>query len=155
MYNFVKQNKSSPYASHVHDYLKTLKSKGYKDCAQLYKDMYGWKLNLVAVNSNSSDYTTKASSVTRYTSYLHFNFELQGGPPGEKITMYHTITWPSGYTNRADWTWDNISRGRTFGCEWPNGPYATSDNPQKGYLTIKVYNKATGELLGSGSILLL
>ena len=133
------------------EYLKALKKAKYKDSADLYDDLFSWKVTLVAVNSNPNDYTTKADSVNKNVGYLHFQFKLEGGGPGERINVTHTVVWPGGSTSKSKWHWEKEYSGSQFGCEWDNGPYH-GYRSRTGTLTIKVYNKDTKEYLGKGSI---
>ena len=135
----------------TYSYLKDLKALGYKDSGDLYKTLYAWSVELVAFNTSKNDSTTILSSVSRKCSYLHFSFELSGGPPGEKITLSHKYYWPGGGSSYAQWYWEGLSRGYSFGAEWPDG-FSNPSNMSTGTMTVKIYNKATGELLGEASI---
>ena len=112
--------------------------------------MTAWKVELIAVNADEKDNKTIKQSLSRYSDYLHFSFRVSGGVPGEKITLTHSIVWPDGHTTRSSWHWENVRNGEMIGCEWSHGLFSSSGTA--GNLTIKVYNKATGELLCEASI---
>ena len=134
----------------TYKYLKSLKKVKYEDSVKLYDELFAWKITLEAVNTNSSDYRTLLKSVKSTTNYIHFSFKLEGGGPGEKINLSHTVVWPGGYTDKGKWYWENKASGNTFGIEWPDGLY---DPPGvSGTMTIKIYNKDTKEYIGKGSI---
>ena len=135
----------------TYNYLKSLKKAKYQDSAKLYDELFGWKVTMVAVNSNPDDYYSISYSVDKDVNYLHFQFKLEGGGPGEKVTLTHTVVWPGGSTIKSKWYWENKASGNQFGCEWDKGPYH-GYRSRSGTLTIKVYNKETKEYLGKGSI---
>ncbi len=132
-------------------YLSDLKRAGYKDSAAIYKELYAWKVTLVAVNTSSTDDKTIRTSVSRNCSYLHFVFEISGGPPNEKISLSKRIYWPDGSVTGSEWYWEDYYSGWTCGIQWSDGLY-NGPNGATGTLTIRVYNKATGEYLGEGSV---
>lgn len=132
----------------TYEYLNELKDVGYKDSDKLYKELYSWKVTLCAVNSRSNDYKTISKEVNR-NDYCHFQFRLTGGIPGEKISLKHTVIWPNGEKKNADWYWEDVKVGDSFGLEWSSG---LNYSGSKGTLQIKVYNKKTGELIGNGSV---
>lgn len=148
-YGYVLTHKNNTDTT-TYCYLKKLKAMGYKDARDIYNSLYAWSVKLVAFNTSRNDDTTISSSVSRYCSYLHFSFELLGGPPGEEITLTHRIYWPSGSVSYSDWYWEDKRRGYTFGAYWDG--FTNPSNVDTGTMTVKVYNKATGELLGEASI---
>ena len=148
-YGYVTTHKNNTDTT-TYSYLKDLKALGYKDTKDIYSSLYAWSVKLVAFNTSENNETTISSSVSRYCSYLHFTFELLGGPPGEKITLTHRVYWPNGSVNYSDWYWEDERRGYTFGAYWDG--FTNPSNVATGTMTVKVYNKATGELLGEASI---
>lgn len=151
MYAYVTEHYNNKDQT-TYEYLLALKKNGFKDSAQLYKDLYTWTIKLVSVTTSDRDYTTLLRSVDRNTDFLRFVFKLNGGPPGESITLSHTVFWPNGGIVRENWYWENMHRGDTCVCQWDNGPYSDSSTAWAGILTVKVYNKTTGEYLGEGSV---
>ena len=131
----------------TYKYLEELKDAKYKDSKEIYKSLYAWSVKLVAFNTDENDYKTILSSVSRKTKYLHFEFVIQGGPPGQTITLTHKTYWPNGSTRTSKWYWENERRGNTIGAYWDDGFYTGT-----GTMKIKVYNKKTGDFLGEASI---
>ncbi len=154
MYNYVTTHRKNTDVK-TYEYLKVLKKegkKGYKDSAEIYKSLFAWNVELVALNTKIDDISTIERSISKKADYLHFIFRLSGGPPNGKITMTHTVIWPSGGKTKASWDWENYTAGETFGCAWGTGPYSDVSNAKAGILTIRVYDKETGDFLGEGSV---
>lgn len=131
---------------------KELKKLNYKDSVKIYKNLFGWKVTLTSFNSKKDDYTTILSSVSRYVDYLHFEFDLEGGGPGETVTLGQRLIWPNGATRVMDWYWEDMKAGDNVGAEWGNGPYTDPDSGSVGNLTIQVFIKGTNEVIGEATI---
>lgn len=131
----------------TYQYLVDLKSTGYKDADTIYDELYTWTV-IGGINTKQNDYNTHQPSISKYCSYLHCWLYLDGGTPGEEITLTHTTIYPDGEVRESSWDWENQGDGDTFSAEWINGLYDTPQYGDTGTLTIKVYNKKTGELLG-------
>lgn len=140
-YQFVLANYNN-WNINTYEFLKLLRSANYKDCAQLYTDVYKWKITLVAVNTKESDYTTILESIPLKTDYLHMQFRISGGEPMKKLTISHEVKYPSGSISKSDWNWENISSGDEFGFEWPGGL-----DIKKGTLVVNFYDASDGGLL--------
>ncbi len=136
----------------TYSYLTDLKAAGYKDSKEIYASLYRWTVTMVAVSDNEDDDTSKMSSITRYCGYLHMQFKLSGGPPEQSVTLKHVTVFPDGHTENGTWYWEDKWSGSTFGIEWPEGLYNSPSRGATGTLTVKVYDKATGEYLGEGSV---
>lgn len=136
----------------TYKYLKELKSIKYKDSSDIYSSLYKWSIEFIAVNTDPDDWTTKVKSVSRYCDYLHMQFKLTGGPPGETVTLSHRTYFPNGKVSYGTWYWENEYAGSTFGVQWENGLYSNPSNGVAGTLTIKIYVKGTGEYVGEASI---
>lgn len=128
-------------------YLEELKEAKYKDSKEIYKSLYAWSVELVALNTDENDYKTILSSVSRKNKYLHFEFVVQGGPPGESINIIDKVYWPDGSVSKSDWYWENQRRGNTIVLYWDDGFYTGT-----GTMKVKVYHKKTGDFLGEASI---
>lgn len=137
-------------------FLKELKQINYKESKKMYELYYAYSVSLVAVNTNRNDNETISISVARNCPYLHFEFQLSGGPPAggevEFLTLTHRVYWPNGGVDYSSWEWDNLLSGETFGCYWEG--FDNPGNIPTGKVTIKVYNKTNGEYLGEGSVYL-
>lgn len=136
----------------TYEFLKDLKSDGYLNSKDIYSELYKWYIELVCVNTNPDDYTTSLRSVDKYCDYLHFQFKLYGGTPGEKITLKHRTIYPDGEVYYSDWYWEDQMDGYTFGVEWSNGVYSDPYHGPAGTFTIKIYDKKTGDYIGEASI---
>lgn len=150
-YGYVLSNKNRSNKT-TYNYLEDLKSVGYKDSKSIYADLYQWYIEVKCVNTNPDDFSTTVRSVDKYCDYLHFQFILHGGTPGEEVTLSHRTYYPDGQVYYSDWYWENKKDGNQFGCEWSNGVYSDPYHGSAGTFTIKIYNKKTGELIGEASI---
>ncbi len=147
-YGYVETHKSNS-DSVTYSYLKDLTAINYKDSKEIYKTLYAWSVKLICFNTDPDDYKTIQSSVSRRCSYLHYAFELHGGPLREPITLTNRVYWPNGSVVYSDWDWKDVVRGDGFGAEWPEG---LDDNTARGDMVVKIYNKATGECIGEATI---
>lgn len=148
-YCYVEDNLNN-YDRTTFQYLKELKSKYYKDSADIYEDLYDWKVTVVAVNSSEDDTTTNKESISKYRA-VYFHIELEGGEPGESIRLQAKATLPNGRTDEY-----------TFNNEWYDGGsgwygyyegiYAYPEYGDTGNMQCRFYNYSTGELLGIGSV---
>lgn len=145
-YGYVLANKDSNNRT-TYIYLEGLKEAKYKDSKEIYESLYAWSVELVALNTDENDYKTILSSVSRKNKYLHFEFVVQGGPPGQRITLTHKTYWPDGDVTNSKWYWENVRRGDTIGVYWDDGFYTGT-----GTMKVKIYHKKTGDFLGEASI---
>lgn len=143
-YILANQDNSNTY---THIYLKELKAASYKDCDQIWDELYAWKVTLKNFNTTSDDYYSNLSYLPTSSSYLHMFFYLTGGEPGETVTIYHKEQWPGGLESKSDWNWENYSNGDVPGIQWSNGVTASA-----GTYIIKFYNAADDSCIGSVSI---
>ena len=148
-YGYVTQHKNNNDET-TYQYLLELKGSYYKDAAKLYDDLYDWKVTGI-ISTKSSNYTSHESTISKYCNYLHCWFEIEGGTPGEKVDLTHTVIYPDGDVVESDWHWEGEYDGSGFGCEWDGGLYEYPEYGRTGTLTIKIYNLDTGELLGTVS----
>lgn len=153
-YQYIKKEISSPDLYRFYDedtrqyiYMTELYKIDYKDSAQIYNDLYEWRVELECFNTDEDNYYTIASSIPRRGNYLHYSFNVTGGLPGETINLTHSTQWPGYREEFSDWHWLD-TYGRQWGevgCEWPDG----YSNSYSGTLIIRIYNLDTGELMAT------
>ncbi|MBR5135169.1 MAG: hypothetical protein IKV35_06185 [Clostridia bacterium] len=146
MYLYVTK-KGDHSDSTTYEYLQELIEDDYKDCEEIADTMYKWRITLRYVNT-TPDSTKTIDSIPLDCDYLYMSFMLQGGKPGETITVYHETQWPSEKAYKSDWTWDDVSDYSYLGCEWSEG-ITTS---KKGTFYIHFYNAETHERIETISI---
>lgn len=129
-------------------FLTTLKDEGYEDTADIYKELYSWKVELFA-NSDADDTTSKKTSISKYDPVI-FHYEVTGGPLSGGTKLKFRATFPDGgadssttdYTSSYGWVgW--------FGYE--NGLYNNASQGPTGTMTLKVYDE-NNNLIGEISI---
>ena len=145
-YGYVKENYNNDDQT-TYEYLKELKAQNYKDSAELFKDLYKWKVKLKYLNTKSEDYSTTVDAIPQKISFLHYGFELTGGEPGESATFYFKSSWPGEQIYKSSWYWENYVSGAELGCEYSEGVTSSS-----GTVTFEIYNKENDEFIGSTSI---
>ena len=94
----------------TYQYLVELKEQGYRDAKKLYDDLYHWRA-MVTANMLRDDYVTD-ENYFEVGDIFYFYVFLQGGYPGEEITLkamvtdskgtvewkfYNSFTWKNGY----------------------------------------------------------
>ena len=150
MYTYVLAHKNNGDKT-TYEYLKELVKYNYQDSKSLYDELYEWRASLVYFNNDKNDLSSDMTSVSKTTPYLHAEFSLSGGPPGESVTLTHKLYWPNGAVTISDWYWENQRRATYFGIEWPDG----LDYSKTGDLIIRIYVKSTGEEIGHARIKLI
>ena len=90
-YAYVKANKNRNDNT-TYAYLTDLKSAGYSDAKTIYNELYGWKLEIYAVN-NSEKSSSNMSSISRYDN-VYFHYKVTGGPPGGELKFSFSGNMP-------------------------------------------------------------
>ena len=147
-YQYVKANKSRTDTT-THTYLKDLKSAKYKDSEDIFKELYAWKLEVVAVNSDPDDEKTNKTSISVYDP-VFFHFKVTGGEPGAETTLKVKRYIPSGDTGWYTFTWD-IYDGAESWYGWENGVYTNPAYGTRGTLKVEFYDEG-GNKIGEGTV---
>ena len=152
MYAYVLENKNSDDMS-TYEYLKELKKYDYQQSKSIYEELYKWSVTVEVANASELDLTSIVTRVSKTAPYFQFWLRLEGGPPGEKVTLTHKTYWPDGSVYGSDWYWEDKKRGDFLTIEWPDGLY----DPRYatvGDLILRIYVKSTGEFIGQASVTL-
>ncbi|MBO5891449.1 MAG: TIR domain-containing protein [Oscillospiraceae bacterium] len=147
-YQYVKANKSRTDTT-TYTYLKDLKSAKYKDSADIFKELYAWKLEVVAVNSDPDDEKTNKTSISVYDP-VFFHFKVTGGEPGAETTLKVKRYMPSGETGWYTFTWD-VYNGAESWYGWENGVYTNPAYGTRGTLKVEFYDE-DGNKIGEGTV---
>ncbi len=127
----------------IFDYLKELKNTNYKDSVNLYKKLYDWKIEVVAVNSSKDDTKKDQDSIKR-NKPIYFHIELSGGEPQASVRISVKDSFSNG--NSEDYTFvKKWADGSTGYYGWPNGLSTT------GTLRCYFYDE-DGNIIGAGSV---
>lgn len=147
-YQYVLSHKNNDDTT-TYSYLNDLTKANYKNASSIFSELYDWKIEIIAVNSDEEDLTKNMTSISKYQPvYIHF--KLIGGTPGASIKPYIKYTRPDGTTGTYTWS---------YYCEeeeicWYNW-YYTSPNSgtPEGNLTINFYrNTYSNELIGTVTV---
>ena len=143
-YLYVLSHKNSKNTT-THEYLKELKAAKYKDSAALFKELYAWKVTIVA-NQYETNSTQDRTSLSRYDTW-YFHISLSGGEPNAEVQLKYVGYFPDGsaYSGKWDSKW---------GDGWTGSCYFWYNNPgygQKGTFKLKIYD-SKGNLLAEKSI---
>ena len=144
-YAYVSTHKNNSNTT-TYEYLKDLKSSGYKDSKNIYNSLYAWSVTIV-MNDLENNSTTNKTSISKYSNF-YCHITLSGGPPNEGIELKYSMSFPDGDWHSDSWEgkWYSGSTGKCWGY------YETPAYGATGTFRVKVYNKSTGELLGEASI---
>lgn len=148
-YQYVLDHKNNDDTT-TSSYLSDLKKANYKDSSSIYSELYDWKIEIIAINSDPES-TKNATSISKYDPvYIHFR--LTGGLPNARIEPYVKFTLPNG--NTGTHTWDYYCHeGDTLWFGWADGIYNTPANGTEGVLIVNFYrNTYTNEIIGSATI---
>ena len=144
MYSYVLANKNNTNRI-TYDFLTTLRNYNYKESSKIYESLYSWKAKII-INDSETNSSIKKASLSRYdTVYCHIT--LQGGPPGEEVSVRAVSRWPDGGGTTVNWDNDKWRRGHS-GCAyfWLDYP----DTAVKGTFKISFY--AGSALAGEASV---
>lgn len=141
-YAYVSDNRDR-FNPTTYQYLSELMKTGYKDSGEIYRSLYGWRLTIIINNQENDDVTPSDVDRTE-TAYAHIH--CAGGAPGEDLKIRIETTWPNGSL-----TEQNIDVVLRDG-DSRYAPYALEEPSRwsPGKLTVRVFNAATGELIGEG-----
>ena len=118
------------------EYLSDLRKANYKDSVAIFSELYSWKIEIIAVNSDPNS-TQNKTSISKYDPvYVHFR--VTGGTPNGSFKPYVTYTLPnkkSGSTEFDDYYYD----GYTGWFGWGEGIYSEPKYGQEGTLTLTFY----------------
>lgn len=78
----------------IYEYLCELKDNSYKDCEEIYNDLYKWNVKSI-VNLSEDDKETDVQEVDRMDD-VYFHLFMTGGYPGEQKPMSLTVSTNKG-----------------------------------------------------------
>lgn len=130
-------------------YLKELKEAKYKDSAEIFREVYAWKITVTAVNSDENDTKTNFEYMDMYVP-VYFHIKLSGGEPGEETQLKAVST-----------TGDGVTKEYTFSDYWSDGwtgwfkrtTGLSTGVAVQGKLTVKFYD-GEGNYIGEGSVII-
>lgn len=118
----------------------------YPGIQEIYDEYYAWHVNIIA-NTSEDDLSNDVSTVSRKDT-VYFHSTLSGGEPSEQIELYYEVTWPSGskqvYNLNQKW-----SSGSTITARFQ---YSIPLFGSEGKFTFRLFDRSTGEVLGSDSV---
>jgi len=112
-YNYVCSHRSRSDST-TSKYLDDLVSVNYSDSKTIYKDLYAWKMEVVAIN-NSSTSTANYSSVSKNSNW-YYHLKLTGGPEGGSTYITCKGYFPNGSTtgSTTDYKWYSGETGEWY-----------------------------------------
>lgn len=144
-YGYISTHKSSESFT-TYLYLKNLKDIGYKDSADIFKELYAWKATIVANDSETNE-TKRMSPLSKYGNW-YFHIKLTGGEPNANTTVKYIGCFPDGSTSSGKWDAGSWADGYSGTC------WFYYDNPaygRQGTFTIKVMD-GSGNVIGEKSV---
>ena len=147
MYAYVKANMDNQDDT-TYNYLRELKDNYYKDSATIYKDLYDWKIKIVAWNSDKDSKVNK-SSISKYDP-VYCHIELSGGTPDDESRIYVSGTLPNGefFEFLFDENWEDGWYG-WYG--WEESIYVNPEYGASGTLKVSFFDD-DNNLIGSGKL---
>ena len=88
------------------------------------------------------------SSIDYLNHYFQLDFEVTGNFEGT-VDLKHRVTYPDGYTNTANWAWENVKSGETCGVEWDSGFANIYGGHGEGTVKIDIINVETNKSIGT------
>ena len=133
----------------THKYLKDLKAAQYKDSADIFEELYAWKAEIIAINSDPDDVKTYKTSISVYDP-VYFHIKITGGEPGAEVTLTRKTIYPDGDTYETKWDWA-AQNGTITWVGWDTGIYQKPAYGTRGTLTLQIYDE-NGNMIGEGSV---
>lgn len=147
-YRYVEDNLDN--SNHTtFDYLKELKYENYKDSAEIYEDLYEWKIEVFAWNSSENG-TTDNSSISKYKA-IYCHFRLKGGIPGGSTRVSYTVKRPNGNNDDRDYFDFDMYDGSEAWWGFPDGLYAYPEYGSAGTVSVLFYDE-DNNLIGTDSV---
>jgi len=146
-YQYVMNNMNNN-DSRTYEYLSELKKSNYKNSADIYDDLYEWKVTMIAINSSEYDETTDKNSISKYDT-VYFHFRLSGGKPNESIRIKVTDIPPNGVAD--DYFFDEVWEDGDI--LWYSWGYNDPEYGSAGTLQCRFYDE-DDNLIGVGSVYL-
>ncbi len=143
-YGYVKENKNNDDYT-TFEYLKSLKKDNYKDSAKIYKQLYDWKMEVIAVNTNNNDTVTNMSSLSIY-SPVYVHFKLTGGTPDDATYIYTEVTLPDGEVQPGASDFE-MSDGDIKNFGWANRMFDRPQNAPTGQVSV-VFKDENNNVIG-------
>ena len=122
----------------TYECLKNLKANYYKDSAEIFDELYTWKVTVTAINSSQYDESTNYSTLVGLRP-VYFHYKLTGGEPNEKIIVNFTIYYLDGDTDDGNSSWE-MWDGATNYVGWSTGPYSRMSHGTAGDFAIRFYD---------------
>lgn len=117
-------------------YLSDLRKANYKDSGAIFSELYSWKIEFVAANSDPNS-TQNKTNISKYDPvYIHF--VITGGAPNATITPYVTYKLPNGKTGTYEWDY-YCKEGDALWYGWSEGIYSDPQYGKEGTLTLTFY----------------
>ena len=117
-------------------YLSDLRKANYKNSGEIFSELYSWKIEFVAANSDPNS-TQNKTTISKYDPvYIHFR--LTGGTPNGSIKPYVKFTLPNGKTGTYEWDY-TCKDGDSLWYGWAEGIYTNPQYGQEGTLTVTFY----------------
>lgn len=138
--------------STTYEYLKALRKVGYEDSKKHYLELFAWKAELIAINTSDDDQSTIRSSVSKYERNLHMWFRFSGGPPTGTGSFSFAKIYPDGDVVYGSFYIRDIYPGNTYCIYWKDSIYSNPEKGENGNFTLQLYDIATGDFVGSGSV---
>lgn len=142
-YGYVLSHKNCA-DSQTYDYLKELMNIGYGDAAQIFRELYRWRLTFTAVN-NSETGTVNMSQINK-AEPIHAHYVLTGGEPGSSTTITLEVKYPDKSSNKTKFN-EQYHSGSSGCFHYLNGV----PNAKTGTLSMRAYD-SNGNIIGSCSV---
>lgn len=124
----------------TYDYLCELMREDYKDCDEIYNELYAWSVVITPVD----DAGHPATSFSRQANAFHFECSLSGGAPGQRENLEIVLTIRNAVF-REDW--NNARTGNTRNITILRGNRGVSE----GNGTVRVID-SEGNTLASAAV---
>lgn len=145
-YQYVVENKSE-LTDLVESYVEDLCEINYPGIQAIYDELYTLKISF-NVNTSEYDETTNMSAISKYdTRYYHF--ELTGLEKNESILISYIIYFTDGDTYTGEF---EFGLTRDYNTSWVSAFFYTPAYAYAGTERVELYNKDTGELIGSKTV---
>ncbi len=150
-YHYVLDHKNNTDEM-TYKYLKELKKENYKKSAQIYNNLYKWKVEIKA-NDKDYDYDSRycfdESYLSKYDKW-YFHIKVTGGTPDDTkgIKLKYSGTFPTGSVRSGKWNYAFDDGDDSWASFYYTNP---GYNTTTGNFTFRVYDMS-GNLLAKKTI---
>ena len=126
----------------TYEYLKEFCRRGDQEAYELWNQLYIWSAD-VSFHLDGDPDSKEYSTVSADVSNLHIIYQVEGGVPGETVSLTQEIILPDGTRQWSENIFRDISGGQVCISLWDGQIFENADRAETGDMLVRLY--ITGE----------